>query len=110
MFFISISGFQLNKQLYDVIAMRYADERLNIDFDSYICCFVRLEGMFSKYRPHTSGAKNTCIGLIISPFDRFKTLLWWYSDIKFTLLNQIILQNELMYFYSSERLKRYPAP
>lgn len=28
--------------------MRYADERLNISFDSYICCFVRLEGMFSK--------------------------------------------------------------
>lgn len=78
--------------------MRYADERLNIDFDSYICCFVRLEGMFSKYRPHTSGAKNTCIGLIISLFDRFKTLLWWYSDIKFTLLNLIILQKELMYF------------
>lgn len=36
--------------------MRYADERLNIDFDSYICCFVRLEGMFSKYREQTSGA------------------------------------------------------
>lgn len=89
--------------------MRYADERLNIDFDSYICCFVRLEGMFSKYRPHTSGAKNTCIGLIISLFDRYKTLLWWYSDIKFTLLNLIILQNELMYFYSSEWLKSYPA-
>lgn len=41
-------GFHLNKQLYDIIAMRYADEHLNIDFDSYICCFVRLEGMFSK--------------------------------------------------------------
>lgn len=29
--------------------MRYADKHLNIDFDSYICCFVRLEGMFSKF-------------------------------------------------------------
>lgn len=42
-------GFHLNKQLYDILAMRYADEHLNIDFDSFICCFVRLEGMFSKY-------------------------------------------------------------
>ncbi|KAG7235903.1 hypothetical protein INR49_002048 [Caranx melampygus] len=40
------AGFHLNKQLYDILAMRYADEHLNIDFDSYICCFVRLEGMF----------------------------------------------------------------
>ncbi|MED6239527.1 Calpain-3, partial [Ataeniobius toweri] len=45
---VSDAGFHLNKQLYDIIAMRYADEHLNIDFDSYICCFVRLEGMFSK--------------------------------------------------------------
>lgn len=42
-------GFHLNNQLYDIIAMRYTDEHLNINFDSYICCFVRLEGMFSKY-------------------------------------------------------------
>ncbi|CAB1342690.1 unnamed protein product [Coregonus sp. 'balchen'] len=38
--------FRLNNQLYDIITMRYADEHLNIDFDSFICCFVRLEGMF----------------------------------------------------------------
>uniref|UniRef100_A0A669D7F5 Calpain-3 n=1 Tax=Oreochromis niloticus TaxID=8128 RepID=A0A669D7F5_ORENI len=46
---VNDAGFQLNRQLYDIIAMRYADERLNIDFDSYICCFVRLEGMFSGF-------------------------------------------------------------
>ncbi|XP_029352382.1 calpain-3b isoform X5 [Echeneis naucrates] len=43
------AGFHLNKQLYDILAMRYADEHLNIDFDSYICCFVRLEGMFRAF-------------------------------------------------------------
>ncbi|XP_041660791.1 calpain-3b isoform X2 [Cheilinus undulatus] len=43
------AGFHLNNQLYDIIAMRYADEHLNIDFDSYICCFVRLEGMFRAF-------------------------------------------------------------
>ncbi|XP_078478640.1 calpain-3 [Lampetra planeri] len=47
---VSDAGFHLNKQLYDIIAMRYADERLNIDFDSYICCFVRLEGMFRAFQ------------------------------------------------------------
>lgn len=41
-------GFHLNNQLYGIIAMRYADIHLKINFDSYICCFVRLEGMFSK--------------------------------------------------------------
>uniref|UniRef100_A0A8C9WZ80 Calpain-3 n=2 Tax=Sander lucioperca TaxID=283035 RepID=A0A8C9WZ80_SANLU len=46
---VNDAGFQLNRQLYDIIAMRYADEHLNIDFDSYICCFVRLEGMFRAF-------------------------------------------------------------
>lgn len=48
-FILFNTGFHLNNQLYDIIAMRYADEHLNICFDSYICCFVRLEGMFSTY-------------------------------------------------------------
>uniref|UniRef100_A0A452QMN7 Calpain-3 n=1 Tax=Ursus americanus TaxID=9643 RepID=A0A452QMN7_URSAM len=43
------AGFHLNSQLYDIITMRYADKHMNIDFDSFICCFVRLEGMFSKW-------------------------------------------------------------
>lgn len=29
--------------------MRYADKHMNIDFDSFICCFVRMEGMFRKW-------------------------------------------------------------
>lgn len=43
------TGFHLNSQLYDIITMRYADKYMNIDFDSFICCFIRLEGMFSKW-------------------------------------------------------------
>ncbi|KAE8286753.1 Calpain-3 [Larimichthys crocea] len=46
---VNDAGFHLNNQLYNIIAMRYADENLNIDFDSYICCFVRLEGMFRAF-------------------------------------------------------------
>ncbi|XP_062973735.1 calpain-3 [Elgaria multicarinata webbii] len=43
------AGFHLNNQLYDIITMRYADRNMNIEFDSFICCFVRLEGMFRAF-------------------------------------------------------------
>ena len=49
---VSRSGFRLNNQLYDIITMRYANENMNIDFDSFISCLVRLEAMFSKSVPH----------------------------------------------------------
>ncbi|XP_037690134.1 calpain-3 isoform X1 [Choloepus didactylus] len=46
---VNDAGFHLNIQLYDIITMRYADKYMNIDFDSFICCFVRLEGMFRAF-------------------------------------------------------------
>ncbi|XP_073067799.1 calpain-3 isoform X2 [Manis javanica] len=46
---VNDAGFHLNSQLYDIITMRYADRHMNIDFDSFICCFVRLEGMFRAF-------------------------------------------------------------
>ncbi|XP_041534778.1 calpain-3 isoform X5 [Microtus oregoni] len=46
---VNDAGFHLNSQLYDIITMRYADKDMNIDFDSFICCFVRLEGMFRAF-------------------------------------------------------------
>ncbi|KAM6202076.1 calpain-3 isoform 7-T7 [Rhynchocyon petersi] len=46
---VNDAGFHLNCQLYDIITMRYADKHMNIDFDSFICCFVRLEGMFRAF-------------------------------------------------------------
>uniref|UniRef100_A0A8C9UYW3 Calpain-3 n=1 Tax=Scleropages formosus TaxID=113540 RepID=A0A8C9UYW3_SCLFO len=46
---VNDAGFRLNNQLYDIITMRYADENMNIDFDSFICCLVRLEGMFRAF-------------------------------------------------------------
>ncbi|XP_013920473.1 PREDICTED: calpain-3 isoform X1 [Thamnophis sirtalis] len=44
------AGFQLNNQLYDIITMRYGNRNMNIEFDSFICCFVRLEGMFRAFQ------------------------------------------------------------
>uniref|UniRef100_A0A4X1V174 Calpain-3 n=1 Tax=Sus scrofa TaxID=9823 RepID=A0A4X1V174_PIG len=49
---VNDAGFHLNNQLYDIITMRYADKYMNIDFDSFICCFVRLEGMFMAAAHH----------------------------------------------------------
>ena len=51
---VSRPGYRLNNQLYDIITMRYANESMNIDFDSFISCLVRLEAMFSK-SPVVSG-------------------------------------------------------
>ncbi|KAI5090840.1 calpain-3-like, partial [Silurus meridionalis] len=47
---VADAGFQLNPQLLDIISMRYANEHLYMDFDSYICCLVRLEGMFRAFK------------------------------------------------------------
>ncbi|XP_048841407.1 calpain-3-like isoform X7 [Brienomyrus brachyistius] len=46
---VNDAGFHLNNQLYDIITMRYANDNMKIDFDSFICCLVRLEGMFRAF-------------------------------------------------------------
>ncbi|XP_069773344.1 calpain-3 [Narcine bancroftii] len=46
---VSDAGFRLNGRLYELISMRYADVNMNLDFDSFICCIVRLEGMFRAF-------------------------------------------------------------
>ncbi|XP_061551739.1 calpain-3 [Phycodurus eques] len=47
---VNDTGFRLNNQLYDIITMRYADESMNVDFDSFISCLVRLEAMFRAFQ------------------------------------------------------------
>uniref|UniRef100_A0A8C4PEH4 Calpain-3 n=1 Tax=Dromaius novaehollandiae TaxID=8790 RepID=A0A8C4PEH4_DRONO len=47
---VNDAGFRLNNQLYDIITMRYADKNMNIDFNSFICCFVRLDAMFRAFQ------------------------------------------------------------
>lgn len=56
---VNDAGFRLNNQLYDIIAMRYADEHVHIDFDSFICCFVRLEGMFRAFHAFDKAGSGT---------------------------------------------------
>lgn len=37
------AGFQLSGHLLQLIILRYADESLQLDFDDYLNCLVRLE-------------------------------------------------------------------
>uniref|UniRef100_A0A3Q2CL72 Calpain-3 n=1 Tax=Cyprinodon variegatus TaxID=28743 RepID=A0A3Q2CL72_CYPVA len=72
---VNDAGFHLNNQLYDIIAMRYADEHLNIDFDSYICCFVRLEGMFRAFNAFDKDGDG------IIKLNVLQVSFWYFSTI-----------------------------
>lgn len=43
-------GYKLNNKLNQILVARYAENEV-IDFDNFICCLVKLEGMFRK-SPH----------------------------------------------------------
>ncbi|CAM9493142.1 unnamed protein product [Lampetra planeri] len=47
---INEAGYQLNNQLYQIITLRHADENLNIGFDNFIACLIRLEAMFRAFK------------------------------------------------------------
>ncbi|XP_034163674.2 calpain-3 isoform X3 [Pangasianodon hypophthalmus] len=53
------SGFRLNNPLYNIITMRYANENMNIDFDSFVSCLVRLEGMFRAFQAFDQDGDGT---------------------------------------------------
>ncbi|XP_052000993.1 calpain-3-like isoform X2 [Xyrauchen texanus] len=56
---INDAGFRLNNQLYDIITLRYADENMKVDFDSFISCLVRLEGMFRAFQAFDQDGDGT---------------------------------------------------
>ncbi|CAM9890827.1 unnamed protein product [Lampetra planeri] len=43
---VEAAGFKLTTMLHELVAMRYADENLEINFDGYVACLTRLESMF----------------------------------------------------------------
>ncbi|KAJ8776287.1 hypothetical protein J1605_015585 [Eschrichtius robustus] len=43
------AGFTFNNQVQQTIAMRYACSKLDIDFDSFLACMIRLETLFKLF-------------------------------------------------------------
>ncbi|XP_053489528.1 calpain-3 [Ictalurus furcatus] len=56
---INDAGFHLNNPLYNIVTMRYANENMNIDFDSFVSCLVRLEGMFRAFQAFDQDGDGT---------------------------------------------------
>uniref|UniRef100_A0A8C6ZRC7 EF-hand domain-containing protein n=1 Tax=Nothoprocta perdicaria TaxID=30464 RepID=A0A8C6ZRC7_NOTPE len=48
---LEAAGFKLSKRLHELIVTRYAEPDLALDFDSFVCCLVRLETMFREAAP-----------------------------------------------------------
>ncbi|XP_059136300.1 calpain-8 [Peromyscus eremicus] len=44
------AGFTLNNQVQQTVAMRYASNKLDIDFDGFVACMIRLETLFKLFR------------------------------------------------------------
>ncbi|KAJ8348308.1 hypothetical protein SKAU_G00268970 [Synaphobranchus kaupii] len=45
------AGFKLTNHLFQLIILRYAEpENLNVDFDSFLTCLIRLETMFKTFK------------------------------------------------------------
>uniref|UniRef100_A0A8C1SMH6 Calpain-2 catalytic subunit n=1 Tax=Cyprinus carpio TaxID=7962 RepID=A0A8C1SMH6_CYPCA len=47
---IGKAGFSLNNPLHQIMVARYSDSSLNIDFDNFVACMVRLESMFKTFK------------------------------------------------------------
>lgn len=50
MFFpVTLAGFKLTNNLFQLIILRYTEADMAIDFDNFVTCLVRLETMYSEW-------------------------------------------------------------
>ncbi|KAL6111120.1 capn9 [Pungitius sinensis] len=47
---LKAAGMQLDNRLLQLICLRFADDKYDIDFDDYLTCIVRLENMFRAFQ------------------------------------------------------------
>lgn len=64
------AGFKLTNNLFQLIILRYAKPDLNVDFDSFVSCLIRLETMFKTFK--SMGADEN--GLVSFSFTQWITL------------------------------------
>lgn len=53
---LKAAGYQLNNHLLQLIVLRYSDEQLQIEFDDFLNCLIRLENASRVFQ--ALGAKN----------------------------------------------------
>lgn len=56
-----LPGFKLNNNLFQLIILRYTEEDMTVDFDNFVTCLVRLETMYSEYRPLQLFRGTVCV-------------------------------------------------
>ncbi|CAM2111253.1 unnamed protein product [Caretta caretta] len=44
------AGFTLNNKVQNIIAIRYADSKMTIDFDGFVACMIHLETLFKMFQ------------------------------------------------------------
>ncbi|XP_076835482.1 calpain-1 catalytic subunit [Brachyhypopomus gauderio] len=49
------AGFKLTNHLFQLIILRYAKSDLNVDFDNFVACLIRLECMFRTFKNMDTG-------------------------------------------------------
>ncbi|XP_056657346.1 calpain-1 catalytic subunit [Monodelphis domestica] len=56
---LEAAGYKLNKKLYELIITRYSEADLAVNFDSFVCCLVRLETMFRFFQTMDTNRSGT---------------------------------------------------
>lgn len=46
---VTLVGFKLNNNLFQLIILRYTEADMSVDFDNFVTCLVRLETMYSEW-------------------------------------------------------------
>ncbi|CAN9510744.1 unnamed protein product [Ophioblennius macclurei] len=55
---LKAAGMHLNNNLLQLVGLRFADDKYDIDFDDYLTCIVRLENMFRAFQAMDSSKRG----------------------------------------------------
>lgn len=56
---LSVTGFKLTNNLFQLIILRYTEADMSVDFDNFVTCLVRLETMYSEWTLLNPGTHQT---------------------------------------------------